>query len=71
MILSAAMLLRHTYQLEDEADAIERAVESVLTGGLRTADLARQGEASVTTAQMGAAVAAAVLEEREGAQRNA
>ncbi len=71
MILSAAMLLRHTYQLEDEAVAIERAVESVLTSGLRTADLARQGEATVTTAQMGAAVAEAVSEGTEGAQRNA
>ena len=62
MILSAAMLLRHTYSLEAEPNAIESAVQRVLNSGLRTADLAREGEATVGTAQMGAAVATAVVE---------
>ncbi len=39
MILSAAMLLRHSLHLEDEAVAIERAVDQAVTAGCRTADL--------------------------------
>jgi 3-isopropylmalate dehydrogenase len=42
-ILSFAMMLRYTLQLETEAQAIETAVETVLNEGLRTADLARGG----------------------------
>ncbi len=38
-ILSAALLLRHSFGLAAEADAIERAVGGVLASGLRTADL--------------------------------
>lgn len=60
MILSSALLLRHVYGHEDEATSIETAVEHVLGTGLRTADLARKGEASVGTEAMGAAVADAV-----------
>jgi len=54
-ILAAAMLLRHSLRLIDEAAAIEAAVEQVLADGLRTADIAR-GEPSVGTEVMGAAV---------------
>src|SRR5271157_3890566 len=43
-ILSAAMLLRHSLQLEREAGCIESAVSVVLKGGFRTRDLARPGE---------------------------
>ena len=39
-ILSAAMLLRHSLRLEQEAEAVERAVEAALADGLRTADIA-------------------------------
>jgi 3-isopropylmalate dehydrogenase len=39
MILSAAMLLRHGFGMEAEAIAVERAVETALSDGLRTADL--------------------------------
>jgi 3-isopropylmalate dehydrogenase len=39
MILSAAMLLRHGFSMEPEATAVERAVETALGEGLRTADL--------------------------------
>lgn len=58
-ILAAAMALRHSLHLDAEATAVERAVDEVLDRGLRTADIARDGP-SVTTTEMGAAVAAAV-----------
>lgn len=57
-ILSAAMMLRHSFGLERAAGAVEAAVGAVLAGGLRTADIARDGERAVTTAEMGDAVAA-------------
>ena len=60
MILSAALLLRYVYSLEAESGAIESAVEQVLEDGLRTSDLARNGEGTVGTAEMGTAVAAAI-----------
>ena len=60
MILSLAMLLRYSLRRGDLAERIERAVQQVLASGLRTADIARPGEASVGTAAMGAAVAAAL-----------
>jgi len=59
-ILSAAMLLRHSLGLEDEARAIEDAVTQVLQAGFRTGDIAAVGEDRVGTTEMGAAVAAAV-----------
>lgn len=52
-ILSAAMLLRHSFQLEEEATSIENAVKQVLGAGHRTRDLAESGAASVSTEQMG------------------
>ena len=54
-ILAAAMLLRHSLNLNNEAEAIESAVSRVLADGLRTADIARGG-ASIGTHQMGTAV---------------
>jgi 3-isopropylmalate dehydrogenase len=39
MILSTAMLLRHSLGLEPEAAAIEKAVDDAITAGARTADL--------------------------------
>jgi 3-isopropylmalate dehydrogenase len=59
-ILSAALLLRHSFQLEAEAQAIERAVESVLAAGARTPDLAQPGQPALSTSEMGAKVAAAL-----------
>ncbi|YCA43066.1 3-isopropylmalate dehydrogenase [Bacillus sp. JZ8] len=50
-ILSAAMLLRHSFDLHQEADKIEDAVESVLAQGYRTPDIA-DGEESVSTDKM-------------------
>jgi 3-isopropylmalate dehydrogenase len=53
-ILTAAMVLRHSGQLESEAQAIEAAVAEVLKAGHRTADIARGGaQANTTTTQMG------------------
>jgi 3-isopropylmalate dehydrogenase len=55
-ILSAALLLRHSFQLEREAACVENAVSAVLNQGYRTADLARTGQSSVTTSEMGSKV---------------
>lgn len=44
-ILSAAMMLRYAFSLDAEAKAIEDAVDTVLNAGLRTADIARGGDA--------------------------
>ena len=63
-ILSVAMLLRYSGNDETSADRIERAVRQVLSDGLRTADIARPGEATVGSAQMGAAVVAALARQR-------
>ncbi len=51
-ILAAAMLLRHSLGLSEEADKIESAVESVLNAGHRTADIAAGGP-SLSTVEMG------------------
>jgi 3-isopropylmalate dehydrogenase len=59
-ILSVAMLLRHSLQLEAEAGCIENAVSAVLADGARTADLARKTHAAVSTAEMGRRVVEAV-----------
>ncbi|MBR6091125.1 MAG: 3-isopropylmalate dehydrogenase, partial [Anaerolineaceae bacterium] len=45
-ILSAAMMLRYSFNLSDEADYIERAVSSVLADGWRTADIKAPGAES-------------------------
>ncbi len=66
-ILSAALLLRHVYSLDEESAAIESAVEQVLEDGLRTRDLARNGEGTVGTAEVGAAVAAKIANMEAGA----
>jgi len=50
-ILSAAMMLRYSFGLGEEADAIEKAVDDTLNAGLRTADIATGGE-YLTTVQM-------------------
>jgi 3-isopropylmalate dehydrogenase len=59
-ILSTAMLLRSSLGLADEAAAVERAVESVLAAGHRTADLAEPGQPTVSTGAMGDLVVAAL-----------
>jgi len=59
-ILSAAMLLRHSFGLEKEAATVEQAVSSVLNAGARTADLAGKSRASISTAEMGTRVVESV-----------
>lgn len=59
-ILSAAMMLRFSLGQEEAASRIERAVESVLEQGLRTADIFSEGTQKVGTVQMGEAVVAAL-----------
>jgi len=59
-ILSAAMMLRHSFDLEDDAARIESGVRAVLRQGYRTADIFQPGTRLVGTDEMGDAVAAAV-----------
>lgn len=56
MILSVAMMLRHSLQYPEAAAAIEQAVADVLTQGLRTADIAHEGNSIIGTQAMGEAV---------------
>lgn len=58
-ILSAAMMLRHSFNLNDAANAIEKAVKAVLAAGHRTADLADESQ-PVSTAEMGTLIAEAI-----------
>ena len=55
-ILSGALLLRHSLALEAEAAAVERAVSAALAAGVRTADIAAPGAASVGSRDAGDAV---------------
>ncbi len=52
-ILSAAMMLRFTFDLDQEADAVERAVKEVLKAGYRTQDIMSEGKILVGTKEMG------------------
>ena len=56
-ILSAAMLLRYSFDLDREADAIEQAVQAVLTEGYRTGDIMSEGCVKVGTCKMGDLIA--------------
>lgn len=58
-ILSASLMLRHSFGLKAEADAIEQAVGKVLAKGVRTADIAAGG-AAVSTTEMGAVIVEAL-----------
>jgi 3-isopropylmalate dehydrogenase len=57
-ILSLALLLRYSFGMEEDALAIEQAVERVLATAGRTADIAAPGRPQLTTAEMGDAVLA-------------
>ncbi len=59
-ILSAAMMLRYSLDLEEAAAAIEQAVSATLDKGIMTADIATPGSTTVGTAAMGDAVVAAL-----------
>ncbi len=62
-ILSAAMLLRHSLGLEQEAASIERAVDAVLNEGVRTPDVANTGSEVVGTQVMGDLVVQKLLQQ--------
>jgi 3-isopropylmalate dehydrogenase len=59
-ILSAAMMLRYSFNLAEPADRIETAVRKVLSQGYRTGDIAEAGKTKVGTKEMGDAVLAAL-----------
>jgi 3-isopropylmalate dehydrogenase len=50
------MALRYSFNMEGEADLIDRAIAAVLAKGLRTADIKSEGAKTVTTSQMGDAI---------------
>lgn len=52
-ILSAAMMLRYTFDLDKEADAVENAVKTVLKDGYRTIDIHSEGTQLVSCSKMG------------------
>ena len=56
-ILSAAMMLRYSFNMAEEADAIENAVNKVLDDGFRTGDIMQEGMTKVGCKQMGDLVA--------------
>ena len=59
-ILSAAMMLRYSFGLADEANAIEGAVKKVLADGYRTADIAKAGETVTGTIEIGEKIMEAI-----------
>jgi 3-isopropylmalate dehydrogenase len=54
------MLLRHSFNLEAEAASVESAVDEALTAGHRTRDLAKSGQSSLGTREMGRMIVDAV-----------
>ncbi len=59
-ILSAAMMLRYSFDLAEEADAIENAVANVLEAGHRTGDIAKTDEKKLSCSEMGDLICAAI-----------
>jgi 3-isopropylmalate dehydrogenase len=55
-ILSFAMALRYSLNLDKEADNLEKAVQEVLDEGFRTKDILSKGMREVSTTEMGAAI---------------
>ena len=56
-ILSAAMMLRFSFDLDREADTVEAAVQKVLSEGFRTGDIMSEGCSKVSTSEMGDLIA--------------
>ena len=59
-ILSAAMMLRYSFDLDKEADAVEEAVRQVLKDGIRTTDIMTEGCQKVSCTGMGDAICARI-----------
>ena len=62
MILSAAMMLRYSFGMAEEADRIEKAVSAVLDEGYRTGDIANKGDKAIGCLEMGERVRAKIME---------
>jgi len=60
-ILSSAMMLRYSFNLEEEAKAIEEAIRKVLELGYRTPDIMSRGKMQVSTSEMGGKIAEVLL----------
>lgn len=56
-ILSAAMMLRYSFDLDEAADAVENAVKQVLAEGYRTIDIMSEGCKQVSCSEMGSLIA--------------
>jgi 3-isopropylmalate dehydrogenase len=56
MIMSFAMLLKYSFDMHEDSALIEKAVQNVLSKGLRTADIQQPGERAVSTQEMGKSV---------------
>ncbi len=56
-IMSAAMMLRYSFDMSEEADAIERAVNKALDDGYRTSDIYKDGTKKVSCSEMGTIIA--------------
>ncbi|KJS88398.1 MAG: 3-isopropylmalate dehydrogenase [Peptococcaceae bacterium BICA1-8] len=61
-ILSAKMMLEYSFDLEEEALRIDKAVEKVLNNGYRTADIYSEGDIKVSTSEMGDLIVRALQE---------
>ena len=60
-ILSAAMMLKYSFKLDDLSDEIINAVRKTLKDGYRTADIMQEGMKKVGTSEMGNAIKDAIL----------
>lgn len=60
MISSLAMCLRYSFDMGEEADLVEGAIADVLADGLRTGDIAAQGQNAISTTDMGTAIVEAM-----------
>jgi len=61
-ILTAAMMLRHSFGLHDAAAAIERAVDETINAGYRTADIVAPGGTPISTSEMGAQITQRIIQ---------
>lgn len=59
-ILSVAMMLRYSFDMKTEADALEAAIKKVLAQGIRTGDIMQDGMRKIGTTEMGDAILAAL-----------
>ena len=60
-ILSAAMMLRFSFDLDKEASAVEEAIESVLKEGYRTIDIMSEGKIQIGTSEMGDKICSRII----------